>query len=184
MKRKLIAGILALALIATAFAVVSAQITNDDAAPRGQGGWFGAHGGLGQLTDDERQEMQQQMQQFRQTLAEQYGIDLTDEEREEMQNRFQEKQQEQQQEMEQFRQELAEQYGVDLTDAEREEMQQKMQQFRQELAEQYGISCPAGPQFAGEGGFGPRGPMGREMQGFQHGPGFGECPPTPPDLEE
>ncbi|HDS45957.1 MAG TPA: hypothetical protein ENN68_07715 [Methanomicrobia archaeon] len=142
MKRKLIAGILALALIATAFAMVSAQITNEDTALREKGGWFGGHCGLGQLTDEERQGMHQQMEQFRLQLAEQYGVTLTDEERQEMQNRLREKQQEQRQELQQFQQELAQQYGIALTDEERQELQQKMQQFRLELAEQYGIDLP------------------------------------------
>lgn len=177
MKKKIIAGILALALVATAFAVVSAQTNSGDSASRGHGGRPCGPCGMSQLTDEERQEMHQQMEEFRQQLAEQYGIDLTDEERQAMQEQLREKQQELHQEMQEFRQQLAEQYGINLTDDELQEMQEQMEECRQELFEQYGISCPAGSHFAGEWGGGPRGPMGLRK------PGFEEFPPTPPDLE-
>ena len=184
MRTKVIAGVVVLALVATAIGAVSARnnlgMQPSTKAPQ----WSEGPCGMSKLTDEERQEIQQQMEEFRQELAEQYGIDLTDEERQEMQEQLREKQKELHQEMQDFRQELAEQYGIDLTDEERQEMQEQMQEFRQELFEQYGIASPAGSQFAGKGDHGPRGPIGRQMLGFQRGPGFGECPSIPPDLEE
>lgn len=75
MKRKLIAGILALALVATAVGVVSARnnygaqatTTAGDERPFGQC-W------MNQLTEEQRQELHQQMQEFRQELRAQYNI--------------------------------------------------------------------------------------------------------------
>jgi len=76
MKTKLIAGILVLALVATAVGVVSArnnfsgtaQTAAGDEQPFGQC-W------MDQLTEEQRQEMRQQMQEFKQELHAQYNID-------------------------------------------------------------------------------------------------------------
>ena len=162
----MIAGLLVLALVATATGVVLARDNLGMQPPMIAHQWSRGPCGMDQLTEEERQEMQQQMEEFRQGLAEQYGIDLTDEERQEMQEQLQEKKQELRQQMEKFRQELAEQYGTDLMDEEREEIRQQMQEFRQELFKEYGISCPEGPPGAGEGGTGPRGHMGFQMPRF------------------
>ncbi|MCK4734153.1 MAG: hypothetical protein KAT65_16995 [Methanophagales archaeon] len=179
MRTKMIAGILVLALVATAFTVVSAQTNIGDSAPMGLGRRFGGAWGMSQLTDEEREDIQQQLPEYRQDLLEQYGITLTDEEQEAIREQLQEKRDEMQQEM----QELFEQHGIDLTDDEREEIHQQMQAFRQELFEEYDISCPDGPHGAGAWGHDQRGWMGRGMQGFRRGSGLGWVTPTP-NLEE
>lgn len=119
MKRKLIAGVLALALVATAFAVVSAQTNSGGPAPMAIGGRLGGSCGMSQLTDEEREEIRQQMQEY-----------------------------------------------------------------RQELFDEYGILCPAGPQFTGAEGNGPRGPMGLQMHGFGGGRRFCESTSNPPNLKQ
>ncbi|MBN1761528.1 MAG: hypothetical protein JW878_00415 [Methanomicrobia archaeon] len=190
MKTKLIAGLVVLALVATATGAVLARDNSGMQPPEGVESLTGAHqwsrgpGCMNQLTEEQREEVQEQMQEFRQQLAEQYGVDMTDAEREEMREQLQEKQQEQHQEMQEFRQQLAEQYGIDMTDEEREEVQEQMQEFRQQLAEQYNITCPSGPQFVDEDGDGICENMGPHMRGFRGEPGFGEFPPTPPDVAE
>jgi len=190
MKTKLIAGLVVLALVATATGVVLARDNLGMQPPEGVESsmiahqWFKGPGCMSQLTEEQRQEVHQQMQEFRQQLDEQYGIDLTEEERQEMQEQIQGKQQELHQQMQEYRQELAEQYGVDLTEEERQEMQEQMQEFRQELFEQYNITCPSGLQFVDEDGDGICDNLGPHMRGFRGEPGFGEFPPTHPDLEE
>lgn len=150
MKRKLIAGILALALVATVFAVVSAQTNSGGPAPIGIGGRCGGPC-MNQLTDEESAVIQQELRDYRQDLLEQYGITLTDEQREEIRQAMQEQRQEMCQQMQEFRQALLEQYDFPLTDEERQtireqlqerkqERQQEMQEFRQELLEQYGLN--------------------------------------------
>jgi hypothetical protein len=154
MKRKLIAGILALyvsaALVATAFALVAVQTNSGGPVSLGVGGRLDGPCEMSQLTDEEREEIQQQLQDYRQDLLEQYGINLTEEQRGEIRRAMQEKRQE----MEEFRQELFKQYGIDLTDEEREEMHQQMEEYRQELFEQYGIKLPekGSPEFPGHCG--------------------------------
>jgi hypothetical protein len=73
-KRKLIASILVLALVATAFTVVSAQLNSSGSAPMGVGGRPDDPCGMSQLTDEEREEIRQQMEEYRQELFEQYGL--------------------------------------------------------------------------------------------------------------
>lgn len=146
MRTKMIAGILVLALVATAFTVVSAQTNSGDSAPMGQGRRFSGAWGMSQLTHEEREDIQQQLQEYRQGLLEQYGITLTDEEQEAIREQLQEKREEIKQEMQEFRQGLFDQYEMPLMGEERqairEQMQEKrdeMQQEMQELFEQHGI---------------------------------------------
>ena len=184
MKRKLIAGILALALgVTTAFAMVAAQTNSSGPVSMGVDGRLDGPCEMSQLTDEEREEIQQQLHEYQQDLLEQYGINLTVEQRGEIRRAMQGQQQEMRQQMEEFRKELFAQYGIDLTDEEREEIRQQMEEYREELFEGYGVSCPAGPQCAGGEGNGPRGHMGTWIQGFQRDFDFSELPPTPPDLE-
>jgi hypothetical protein len=56
--------------------------------------WSRGPCGMDQLTEKERQKIQRQMEEFRQELAEQYGIDLIGEEREEIRPQMQEFRQE------------------------------------------------------------------------------------------
>lgn len=142
----MIAGILVLALVATAFTVVSAQTNSGDSAQMGQGRRFGGAWGMSQLTHEEREDIQQQLQEYRQGLLEQYGITLTDEEQEAIREQLQGKREEIKQEMQEFRQGLFDQYEMPLMGEERqairEQMQEKrdeMQQEMQELFEQHGI---------------------------------------------
>jgi len=185
MKTKLIAGLVILALVATATGVVVARNNFGMQSLTGTQSWFKGPGCMSQLTEEERQEIHQQMQAFRQNLAEQYGIDLTDEERQAIQEQMQEKRQEMHQQMQAFRQNLSEQYGIDLTEEERQAMHHQTQAFRQQLFEQYNITCPSGPQFVDEDGDGICDNPGPHMQGFRRGPGFfgGGLAPIP-DLEE
>ena len=185
MKTKLIAGLVVLALVATAIGLVVARNNFGMQSPAGALQWSKGPDCMSHLTEEQRQAMHQQMQTFRQQLAEQYGIDLTDEERQAMQEQLQEKQQELHQEMQEFRQQLAEQYGIDLTDEERQAMQEQMHEFRQELFAQYNITCPSGPQFVDGDGNGVCDNLGTHMQGFRRGPGFfGGGIAIIPDLEE
>jgi len=152
MKTKLIAGLVVLALVATATGVVLARDNLGMQPPEGvqlpeiAHHWSKGPCGMNQLTEEQRQEVHQQMQEYRQELAEQYGVDLTEEER--------------------------------------QEMQEQMREFRQELFEQYNITCPSGLQFVDEDGDGIYDNLGPHMRGFRGEPGFGEFPPTHPDLEE
>jgi len=190
MKTKLIAGLVVLALVATATGAVLARDNFGMQTPEGVESpmiahqWSKGPGCMNQLTEEQRKEVHQQMQELRQQLAEQYGVDLTEEERQGMQEQLQEKQQEMHQEMQEFRRQLAEQYGVDLTEEERQGMQEQMQGFRQQLFAQYNITCPSGPQFVDEDGDGICDNLGPHMRGFRGEPGFGVFPPTHPDLEE
>jgi hypothetical protein len=108
MKIKLIAGLVVLALVATATGAVLARENFGMQPSEGVGSPMMAHqwskgpgGCMNQLTEEQRQEMHQQMQEFRQQLAEQYGVDLADEERQEMH-----------QQMQEFRQQLFAQYNI------------------------------------------------------------------------
>ena len=145
-KTKLIAGIVVLALVVTAFTVISAQTNSGDSAPMGQGGRFGGAWGMNQLTDEEREDIQQQLQDYRQDLLGQYGITLTEEQREAIRQAMQEQRQGMRQQMHEFRQGLFDHYEKPLTAEEREEIREQMQtqkeemqQEMQELCEQYGI---------------------------------------------
>jgi Skp family chaperone for outer membrane proteins len=186
MKTKLIAGLVVLALVATAVVAVSARNNLGMQSSMKAQQWSRGPCGMNELTDDEKQEIQEKLQAFRQDLFEDYGIDLTDEEQiDEIRQAMQERRQEMQQQMQEYRQEQFEQYGIDLTDEEREEIRQQMQEYRQELLSEYGVSCPSGPLGAGEEGTGPRGHMmGLRMHGFRGGPGFGGFAAPTQDLVE
>jgi Spy/CpxP family protein refolding chaperone len=163
MKKKLIAGILALALVATAFAVVAAQSNSSGPRP-------GGPGEMSQLTDEERDAIQQQLQEYEQELLAQHGITLTDEQMDALQQAMQEQMRESHQnqfgpynctltdeereaikeqmesqrvERQQKMQALLAQYGINLTDEEWQGIQAQLQEHRQELLAAYGISCPA-----------------------------------------
>ena len=85
MKTKLVAGILVLAVVATSIGVVTARgyfgASASAQASMAEGGWSGGPCGMGQLTEEEREEMQeqmqemhQQMQEYRQELCAQYNL--------------------------------------------------------------------------------------------------------------
>jgi len=146
MKTKLIAGLVVLALVATAVGAVSARNNLGMQSSMKAQQWSRGPCGMNLLTDEEKQEIQEKLQAFRQDLFEDYGIDLTEEQIDEIRQAMQEQ---------------------------RQEMQQQMQEYRQELLAEYGVSCPGGPLGAGEEGTGPRGRMvGLRMHGFRGGPGF------------
>jgi len=119
MKKKVIAGILALALVATAFAVGTAQINSSGPAPMSTGGWLGGPCEMSQLTDEEKQEIEDQLQEYEQELLAQHGITLTDEQMDALQQAMQEQMQESR--MHQFGP-----HNCTLTDEEREEIQVQM----------------------------------------------------------
>jgi len=192
MKKKVIAGILALALVATACAVGTAETTSSGPAPLGIGGWFGGPCEMDQLTDEEREAIQQQLQEYEQELLAQHGIVLTDEQMDALEIAMQEQREAMREERERQREEqqhklqaLLAQYGIDLTAEERQEIQAQLREYRQELFAEYGISCPGDSPGVGAGEQGQNGVRGRRMQGFGRGPGFGECPPElPPEPTE
>jgi len=66
MKTKLIAGILVLALVATAVGVVSARNNFSGTAQTASGEQSFGQCWMNQLTEEQRQEMRQQMQEFKQ----------------------------------------------------------------------------------------------------------------------
>jgi len=202
MKKKLIAGVLALALVATAFAVGTAQNTSSGPGPMGTGGSCSCPCNMSQLTDEQKQAIEDQLQDYEQNLLAEYGIILTDEQMDALQQAIQEQRQESRQhqfgphnyaltdeerqelkeQMESQRearqqklQELLDQYGIDLTNEEWQEIREQLREYRQELLEEYGISCPCEPFGAGTQYQGQNGGIGQGMQGFRRGPGFGEC---------
>jgi Spy/CpxP family protein refolding chaperone len=205
MKKKLIASILALALVATAFAVVTAQNSSSEATPPGTGGWLGGPCEMSQLTDEERDAIHQQLQEYEQELLAQHGITLTDEQMDALQQALQAQRQEMQGQMRESHQNQFGPYNCTLTDEEREAIREQMesqraemQQKRQELLAQYGINLTDEErqeiqeqlqeyrqELLAEYGIscpdhGQKGGMDRRMQGFQRGPGFGACPPDIP----
>ena len=107
MKTKLIAGLVVLALVATATGAVLARDNFGMQTPEGVESpmiahqWSKGPGCMNQLTEEQRKEVHQQMQELRQQLAEQYGVDLTEEERQGMQEQ-----------MQGFRQQLFAQYNI------------------------------------------------------------------------
>jgi Spy/CpxP family protein refolding chaperone len=157
MKTKLIAGLVVLALVATAVGAVSARNNLGMQSPTKAQQWSRGPCGMSQLTDEEKQEIQEKLQAFRQDLFEDYGIDLTEEQIDELRQAMQEQ---------------------------RQEMQQQMQEYRQELLAEYGVSCPGGPLGVGEEGSGLRGHMGARMHGFRGGPEFGGFAAPTQDLVE
>lgn len=186
------AGILALALVATAFAVVAAQTCSSGPAPRGTGGWLGGPGAMNPLTDEEKQELEDRIQEYEQELLAQHGIVLTDEQMDALEQAMQEQREAMREERERQREEqqhklqaLLAEYGIDLTAEERQEIQAQLREYRQELFAEYGITCPGDSPGAGAGEQEQRGVRCRHMQGFGRGPGFGECPPElPPEPAE
>jgi Spy/CpxP family protein refolding chaperone len=148
MKKKLIAGILAMALVATAFAVGAAQTNSNGPAPRGTGGSCSGPCNMSQLTDEQKQAIEDQLQEYEQELLKDYGIVLTDEQMDALQQAIQEQMQESRQN--QFGGPQQNQFGphnCTMTDEELEEMKaqreserEARQQKMQELLEQYGIN--------------------------------------------
>ena len=201
MKKKLIAGILALALVATAFAVGTAQNTSSGPGPLGTGGSRSCPFNMSQLTDEQKQAIEDQLQDYEQNLLAEYGITLTDEQMDALQQAIQEQRQEsrqhqfgphnggltdeereelkeqresQREERQQKLQELLDQYGIDLTNEEWQEIREQLREYRQELLSEYGISCPGEPLGVGAENHGENSGMDQGMQGFRRGPGFGE----------
>jgi hypothetical protein len=148
MKKKLIAGILALALVATAFAVGTAQTNSSGPAPMGTGGSCRDSCNMSQLTDEQKQAIEDQLQDYEQNLLAEYGIILTDEQMDALQQAIQEQMQESRQNR--FGDPQQNQFGphnCTMTDEEREAMKEQIesqreeqQQKMKELLAEYGIN--------------------------------------------
>ena len=111
-RTKIIASLLVLALIATATAVVLAlgdvgmQPPEGNRSPVIAPQWpEGQCDDMNQLTEEEREEVQQQMHEFMQELREQYSGDLMEEEREAMN-----------QELQTFWAQICEEYNISCPD--------------------------------------------------------------------
>jgi hypothetical protein len=106
MKTKLIVGLVVLSLVATTTGVVLARDNSGMQPPEGMQPPMmaqpeGQCDEMDLLTEEEREDIQQQMEEFRQELREQYGDNTTEEEREEMA-----------QEMQNFWEQLCDQYNI------------------------------------------------------------------------
>jgi hypothetical protein len=138
MSTKIIAGLVLLAVVATATGVALArddlgmQPSEDMQPPDGNRSpmiapqWSEGQCELDQLTDEEREAIQQQMQEFLQELREQHSGNLTDEER--------------------------------------EARDHELQNFWAQICDQYNISCPDGYRYWAAGGGGLNGTVGPARQ--------------------
>jgi hypothetical protein len=147
MRPKIIAGLLVLALVATAIGVVLAQDRLGQppegiGAPEGNRSpiiaprWSDEECEMDQLTEEEREEVKQQMQEFWQELRDQHSDNLTEEER--------------------------------------KAMDQELQNFWAQICDQYNISCPIGYRYWAVEGGGINGSVGPERQMNEHRPRAGE----------
>jgi len=159
MRTKLIVGILVLTLVASSIGVIAARNNFGMQPPA-----FNKPGGFGwmdQLTEEERDDLWQQMQDFRQHICDQYNLtcpsgplgNLTEEERAEVRQKMRDFKQKQRNETQEFRQKQKE-------DAEA---------FRQQISDQYNITLPSGPRFLDEDGNATRGVKGPQKRGFGRG---------------
>ncbi|MDI6886020.1 MAG: hypothetical protein QMD22_06705 [archaeon] len=149
----MIAGLVVLALVATAVGVISARNNLGVQPPMLAHQWSQGPCGMNQLTEEERQEVLQQMQEFKQQICDQYNITcpsgpmshLTEEERQEVRQKIQE-----------FRQ----------------GQRQEAQEFKQQICDQYNITCPSDPKFVDEDGDGINDNMRPHGWRYWRGPGF------------
>ncbi len=163
MRREIIGIILVLAVIAGSIGVISAQKHFGMQAPADGHQWFGGAGWMNPLTEEQRDDVRQQMQDFQQHICDQYNLscpdgplsNLTDEERTEVQQQIQE-----------FRQ-----GQKNATQVFHQAQKQEAEVFWQRICDQYNITGPSGPKFMYGDGHGFLGNKGSQKQG--HGPGFG-----------
>jgi uncharacterized membrane protein len=166
MKREIIGIILVLAVIAGSIGVISAQKHFGMQAPAMGHQWLGGAGWMSQLTEEQRDDVRQQMQDFQQQICDQYNLscpgdplsNLTEEERAEVQQQIQEFRQGQRNDTRDFR----------------ESQKQDAEEFWQRIGDQYNITDSIGPKFMYGDGYGFRGNKGSQKQG--HEPGFGGWP--------
>jgi hypothetical protein len=184
MRREIIGIILVLAVISGSIGVISAQKHFGMQAPAMGHQWFDGAGWMSQVTEEQRDDVRQQMQMFRQgqindtrdfrqQICDQYNLscpgdplsNLTEEERAEVQQQIQEFRQGQINDSQDFR----------------ESQKQDAEEFWQRIGDQYNITYPQynipdsiGPKFMYGDGYGFRGNKGSPKQGY--GPGFGGWP--------
>ena len=164
MKTKVVTGILVLAVVAAAIGVVAARNNFGMQPPAMDHQWSSGSRWMNQLTEEQRQEVIQQMQEFKQQTCDQYNITcpsgpmshLTEEERQEVRQKIQE-----------FRQ----------------GQRQEVQEFMQQIGDQYNITRPSGTKFVDEDGDGIRDNKGPHRGGHWCGYGSIWLVPTP-DLDE
>ena len=117
MKTKVVTGILVLAVVAAAIGVVAARNNFGMQPPAMDHQWSSGSRWMNQLTEEQRQEVIQQMQEFKQQTCDQYNITcpsgpmshLTEEERQEVRQKIQEFRQGQRQEVQEFMQQIGDQ---------------------------------------------------------------------------
>ena len=162
MRTKLIAGILVLALVATSFGVITAKNPFSMQAPA-----FNKSGGSGwmdQLTEEQQDDLWQQMKDFKQQICVQYNLtcpsdplnNLTEEEKAEVRQKMGEFKQKQYNETLEFKQKQKD-------DAEA---------FRQQICDQYNITLPSAPQFRDKGDNATRDSKRSQKHGFWRGSGW------------
>ena len=163
MRREIIGIILVMAVIAGSIGVISAQKHFGMQAPAEGHQWFGGAGWMSQLTEGQRDDVRQQMHEFRQQICDQHNLtcpegplsNLTDEERTEVQQQIHE-----------FRQGQR-----NATHVFHQAQKQEAEEFWQQICDQYNITDSIGPKFMYGDGHGFLGNKGSHKQG--HGPGFG-----------
>ncbi len=163
MRREIIGSILVLAVIAGSIGVISAQKHFGMQAPAMGHQRFGGAGWMSQLTEEQRDDVQQQMHDFRQQICDQHNLscpggplsNLTDEERADVQQQIHE-----------FRQGQR-----NATQVFHQAQKQEVEVFWQQICDQYNITDSIGPRFMYGDGHGFLGNKGSHKQG--HGPGFG-----------
>lgn len=166
MRREIIGSILVLALVASSIGLVSAQKPFGMQAPAMVHQWFGGSGWMNQLTEEQRDDVRQQMHEFQQQICDLYNLscpggplsNLTEEERADVR-----------QQMGVFRQ-------AQRNDSRgfQQSQKQEAEQFWQQICDQYNITYSIGPGFMYGDGYGFRGNKGSHKPG--HGPGFGGWP--------
>jgi hypothetical protein len=150
MRRKVIAGIVVLALVASAIGVISARGNPGMQSPAKA---FKAPCWMDQLTEEERQGVHQQFQGFMQQICDQYNLtppsgplsNLTEGEKAEMKQKIQD-----------FK----------------EQQRQEAQDFMQQICDEYNITCPSGPCFGDMDKGNVSKAMGPQGCRFWHGFGF------------
>jgi len=147
MRREIIGIILVLAVLAGSIGVISAQKLFGMQAPAEGHQRFGGAGWMSQLTEEQRDDVRQQMHEFQQQICDQYNLslpsgplsNLTDEERADVRQQMRMFQRAQRNDTKEFRQQICDQHNLscpegplsNLTDEERTEVQQQIQEFRQ-----------------------------------------------------
>ncbi len=147
MRREIIGSILVLAVIAGSIGVISAQKHFGMQAPAMGHQRFGGAGWMSQLTEEQRDDVRQQMHEFQQQICDKYNLslpsgplsNLTDEERADVRQQMRMFQRGQKNDTRDFRQQICDQHNLscpggplsNLTDEERADVQQQIHEFRQ-----------------------------------------------------